>query len=58
LDTWLEDNASSQRGLSENNLDNDLYNKIAGSILLDTSINENHFVINDGSLALKDLDAN
>jgi hypothetical protein len=44
--------------LSENNLDNDLYNKIAGSILLDTSVNENHFVINNGSLALKDLDAN
>ena len=55
LDEWLNKNAGKIRGLSENNLTDDLYNKIT-DILFISSINPDEFVVNNDQLNILAID--
>lgn len=56
LEQWLNDNASSVKGLSENNLTNDLYDKIS-SILFITSVEETELNVDEtGKLSILEID--
>lgn len=51
LEEWLNDHSSTTVGLSENNLTDELYNKLS-NLLLITGVNETEFSIDDGELNL------
>ena len=56
LDEWLEKNSGTQKGLSENNLTNDLYNKLHDSLLI-KSIDTNHLALSqEGKLSVNKID--
>ena len=55
LEEWLNDHSSTTVGLSENNLTDELYNKLS-NLLLITGVNETEFSIDDGELNLVQID--
>ena len=56
LDEWLEKNSGTQKGLSENNLTNDLYNKLHDSLLI-KSIDTNYLALSqEGKLSVNKID--
>ena len=56
LDEWLEKNSGTQKGLSENNLTDDLYNKLHDSLLI-KSIDTNHLALSqEGKLSVNKID--
>ena len=57
LETWLNEHADSVKGLSENNLTDDLYEKLS-NLLFITSVNEDEFTVKDGKLELLTIDQN
>lgn len=57
LEDWLNKNAATTPGLSENNLDDDLYNKLVNQLFI-KSVNENQLNVTDGHLSLKSIDYN
>lgn len=56
LAEWLKNNSSKVKGLSENNITDELYNKINSGLLI-TSINTNQLQINDGELSIIAIDS-
>lgn len=52
LAEWLTAHASNTKGLSENNLTDDLFNKLSSSILI-TSVEDSQFQVNSGKLQIK-----
>ena len=56
LDEWLEKNSGTQKGLSENNLTDDLYNKLYDGLLI-KSIDTNHLALSqEGKLSVNKID--
>lgn len=56
LTDWLNNNAGNVKGLSENNLDDDLYNKLV-DLLFISSVNSNQMVVSDdGQLSITNID--
>lgn len=57
LENWLNEHADSIKGLSENNLTDNLYEKLS-NLLFITSVNENEFTVKSGKLELSAIDQN
>lgn len=55
LEEWLNNNAGSIKGLSENNLTNELYEKLS-NLLFITSVEETELQVQDGKLSILEID--
>lgn len=58
LATWLNDNAGTQKGLSENNLTNDLYSKLNNSLFISGVNTEQLSVDTSGVLSVLSINQN
>lgn len=55
LEEWLNNHASTTKGLSENNLTNELLEKLNNSIYI-TSVNEDQMSVNEGKLSINKIE--
>lgn len=55
LETWLNENADSIKGLSENNLTDDLYEKLS-NLLFISSVEETELKVDNGNLSILNID--
>jgi hypothetical protein len=55
LETWLNENAGSIKGLSENNLTDDLYEKLS-NLLFISSVEETELKVDNGNLSILNID--
>jgi hypothetical protein len=57
LESWLNNNAGKIKGLSENNLTDEFFDKLNSSLLIKSVDNDTLLLSNDGQLSVKNIDA-